>query len=157
MTGRRLLYPEEGFPPDVVVPLTADMAQVEDFYTDIPMGYRVPRLFEQAARVLVKVSSDIGAQKGWRRAGSLAQVLVGLPIGDAKKAVQRLYLDEGFMELDGRGYAYYLEFWPVCWLTDYHLEIWVQRALAITITPAEGAPFTIGGEPFTIDGIPFVL
>ncbi|MEN8444827.1 MAG: hypothetical protein ABG776_07435 [Cyanobacteria bacterium J06555_13] len=111
----------------------------------------------QSARLLVKVSSDIGAQKGWRRAGSLAQVLVGLPTGDPKKSVQRLYLDEVFIELDGRGYGYYLEFWPVCWLADYHLEIWAQQAFVIGVPPGQTEPFSIGGEPFTIDGVPLVI
>ncbi|MEO0884683.1 MAG: hypothetical protein AAFY54_01965 [Cyanobacteria bacterium J06648_10] len=133
-------------------PLTAALQKVDEFGTALPYAYRVPFFFASPARILIRVSSVIGEEQDWLRAGSLAQVLAGLP-GDPKKSVQRLYLDERFLELDGAGYSYYLEFWPVRWLSDYYLEVWAQLMPGVVLDDT----FTIGGEPFTIGGEPFTI
>ncbi len=87
------------------------------------MAHRVPLLFETPARVQIRISSQVGEDRGWTRAGLLAQVLFGLD-GDPKKDVSKLFIDEGFFVLDGAGFPYYLEFWPYRWLTDYVFEVW---------------------------------
>ncbi len=92
------------------------------------MAYRIPLLFSVPAQVVIKIESVLGSERGWLRAGSLAQILYPLP-GDPKKQVNRLYLDDAFFKLDGAGHAYYLEFWALRWLKDYYLEIWAQTAL----------------------------
>lgn len=126
-TTRKLLYPDSlsgSLPP---VTLTDSLEKIYVFGTALPMGHIVPLLFEAPSRVLIRVESTIGYENNWIRAGSLAQVLYGLP-GDPKKQVKRLYLDEVFFELDGAGHPYYLEFWALRWLADYYLEIWAQQA-----------------------------
>jgi hypothetical protein len=119
----KLLYPEPLSMALIPLALSASLSKVHVFGTSIPMAHRVPLLFETPARVQVRVSSLIGADRGWVRAGSLAQVLYGLD-GDPKKEVSRVFLDEGFYEFDGAGFSYYLEFWPYRWLTDYLFEVW---------------------------------
>jgi len=150
--SRKLVYPEPLFGPLPTFPLTDSLQKVDEFGTAIAFPYRVPFFFDAPARIIIKISSVLGDEKDWIRAGSLAQVLAGLP-GDPKKEVSRLYLDERFFEFDGAGYSYYLEFWPVRWLADYYFEIWAQRMPGAVVD----APFTIGGEPFTIGGEPFTI
>lgn len=123
----RLLYPEPlfgGLPP---VSLSSSLTKVHEFGTASPMAHRVPLLFNSPANILIRVDSVIGSEKEWVRAGSLAQVLYGLP-GDPKKQVSRLYLDEAFFELDGANFPYYLEFWSYRWIEDYFLEVWAQQS-----------------------------
>ena len=123
----RLLYPEPLSGNVPTVTLSNSLERVYNYGTAIAMGYAVPLLFDQPARVLIKVESFVGDQRGWLRAGSLAQVLYGLP-GRPKKQVERLYIDDAFFELDGAGHPYYLEFWALRWLEDYYLEVWAQVA-----------------------------
>lgn len=125
-TSRQLLYPEPYLGQIFPISLTSDLRKVYEFGTAIPVAHRIPLLFSAPARILIKIESVIGSEKGWIRAGSLAQVLYGLP-GEPKKTVKRLYLDELFVELDGSNYAYYLEFWSLRWVTDYYIEVWAQK------------------------------
>lgn len=126
--NRKLLYPNPLFGSLPAVSLSDSLERVYIFGTALPMGHLVPLRFDSPARVLIRVESMIGTQRNWFRAGSLAQLLYGLP-GNPKKLVKRLYLDEVFLELDGAGHPYYLEFWSLGWLSDYYLEIWAQRTL----------------------------
>ena len=153
---RRLLYPEPLFGGLPAVELTDDLTLVHSFGTAEPMAHRVPLMFENSAQVLVRVASAIGAENKWLRAGSLAQVL-SLEPGDPKKEVNRLYLDEAFFTLDGAGNPYYLEFWPVRWLSDYYLEVWAQLAKNAVVVIRGGEAFSLSGEPFTIDGIAILI
>jgi hypothetical protein len=155
MVTSKLLYPEPLGWPLPEVELNASMQKIDEFGTALPMAYRVPLLFNQPARLVVRVSSMIGTDRGWLRAGSLAQVLAELP-GDPKKTVKRLYLDEGFFEFDGSGVPFYLEFWPYRWISDYYFELWAQLAPR-QIVQIIGSFFTIDGEPFTVDGVGIIL
>ena len=125
----RLLYPaplSDSFPPLTPIVLSESLQSIHSFGTAEPLGHRVPFIFEEPARIVVRVESVIGEQRGWIRAGNIAQCLSGLP-GDPKKDVKQLYIDEGFFEFDGSGYPFYLEFWSYRWLSDYYLQIWAQR------------------------------
>ncbi|MEM9092243.1 MAG: hypothetical protein AAGC93_26365 [Cyanobacteria bacterium P01_F01_bin.53] len=124
--GSRLLFPEPlfgGLPP---LSLAASLTKAHEFGTASPVAHRVPLLFNAPAKVLLRVDSVLGSEKGWCRAGSLAQVLYGLP-GEPKKQVHRLYLDDAFFEFEGAGFSYYLEVWPYRWIEDYSLEVWAQQ------------------------------
>ena len=123
---RRLLYPEPLIGTLPTFSLTSAMEPIYQFGTALAMAHRVPLLFKSSMKLTVRVSSVIGEEKNWLKAGYLAQVLDGLP-GEPKKEVQQLYLDEGFFELEDAGYPFYLEFWPYRWLTDYFLELWAQQ------------------------------
>ncbi len=155
ISSRRLLYPDPytGGLPDVE--LSSTLEKVHEFGTAIPAAHRIPLIFSKPASVIIKIDSVIGAEKDWLRAGSLAQVLTALE--QPKKKVSRLYLDEAFLELDGSGYSYFLEFWPNKWLADYYLEVWARLTPARLILQLQGTPLTIGGEPFTIDGVILIL
>lgn len=126
----RLLYPRPLWGPLFPATVGADMAKVEDYLTFFPTARRVPLQFSGAVSLLVRVSSQIGSRNDWIRAGVLAQVLRGLPTGDANSQVRRIYLDDGFFKFDGDGFNFYFEFWPQVWLKDYRLEIWAQRTPA---------------------------
>lgn len=125
----RLLYPaplESSFPPIVPIGLTDSLQLIHNFGTAVALGHRVPFIFEERARIVIRVESTMGAQRGWIRSGNIAQCLYGLP-GDPKKEVKRLYFNERFFEFDGSGYPFYLEFWPYRWVSDYYLQLWAQR------------------------------
>lgn len=129
---RRLLYPGPFLGELSPTAVGDTLEKVYEFWTLEPVADRVMLRFDQSIRLLVAISSQIGEQKNWKYAGALAQVLADQPSalpGEPKKAVVRVYLDQRFLQLDGLGYSYYLEFWPVRWLTDYRLELWAQLAV----------------------------
>lgn len=126
----KILYPaslESSFPPIVPIALTESLQLVHNFGTAEVLAHRIPLIFDGPAHFLILIESNVAERRNWRWGGYLAQCLYDLP-GDPKKAVERLYIDEKFIKLDGAGYPYYLEFWPVRWLSDYYLEIWAQEA-----------------------------
>lgn len=154
----RLLYPaplSDSFPPPVSIVLSDSLQRVHNFGTAEALAHRIPLIFEVPARVLIRVESSIAERRGWKRSGVLAQCLFGLP-GDPKKEVERLYFDEKFIEFDGSGYPYYLEFWPYLWVTDYYIEVWAQTQQTVVVID-NGEAFTLGGEPFTIDGVALLI
>lgn len=155
----KLLYPGPSPNPSTssfpAVELSESLQRVYNFGTATAIAWRIPLMFESPARVMVHVESTIGNQRGWLRAGMLVQCLFG-PLGHPKKEVERLYLDEKFIELDGIGYPYFLEFWPYRWLKDYYLEIWAQLPQTIVVIN-NGEAFTIAGEPYTINGIAYLI
>ena len=153
---RRLLYPDPLVGSFPAIALSESMERIHQFGTALPMAHRIPLRFDSPARLLVRVESMVGTERNWLRAGSLAQIIYGLP-GDPKKKVSRLYLDEGFFEVDGAGFPYYFEFWPYRWISDYYLEVWAQLAPQPLLLRVEGTPLTFDGIIFTIDGVPLFL
>ena len=151
----QLIYPSRLFGSLPLRTVETDIQKVENYRTFSPRARRIPLRFNQPVSLLVRVYSDIGRRKDWIRAGSLAQVLAGLP-GDPKKAVKRLYLDEAFFTFEGGGYDFYFEFWPKKWITDYRLEVWAQldpgRPIVV-IDNASNQPLLINGQTFTLGGI----
>lgn len=125
----KILYPtplEDSFPPITPIALTESLRLVHNFGTAEALAHRIPLIFEVPGRFLIRIESTVGERRGWKWAGYLAQCLYDLP-GDPKKKVERLFIDEKFIQLDGASYPYYLEFWPVRWLSDYYLELWAQN------------------------------
>jgi hypothetical protein len=116
--------------------VNAQLSKIYDFRAARAVARRVPLLFDEQITLIVRVSSNIATNRGWIRAGSLAQCLKVSP-GDPKKEVNHLYFDESYFSLDGGGLQFYLEFWPYKWLSDYRLEIWAQRSPIII---SEGQP-----------------
>lgn len=150
--ARRLVYPEPLAANLPTVSVGSELELIHQYGSALPIGHQIPLLFDSPVRLVVRVSSVIGEERQWLRAGYLAQVLYGLP-GDPKRTVNRLYLDERFFEFDGAGYPFYFEFWPYRWLSDYFLEVWAASANSLPVEPSSEL-LTIDGEPFTINGVP---
>lgn len=87
--------------------------------------------------VIVKITSRIGAERGWRRAGYFVQFLLDTPISNPHKQIERVYLDTHYFSFSGDGFPYYFEFWPHIWIADYQIEIWVKLANPLSKAEAE--------------------
>ncbi|MFG6101668.1 hypothetical protein U2F10_05410 [Leptothoe sp. EHU-05/26/07-4] len=98
-------------------------------------GYRFAFKLNQSADVLVKVTSVIANQKGWHRAGYLANLLTGGPIREPIQAVERLYFGQQHISIAYTGLEHYLEFWPHVWITDYRIELWAKQQQHIELNP----------------------
>ncbi|MDV3350746.1 hypothetical protein QGP82_18705 [Leptothoe sp. LEGE 181152] len=101
-------------------------------------GYRFSFRLNQSADVLVKITSVIANQKGWHRAGYLANLLTGGPIRESVQAVERLYFGQQHVSIAYTGLEHYLEFWPHVWITDYRIELWAKAVLTAVVIPETG-------------------
>lgn len=101
-------------------------------------GHRFSFRLNQPADVLVKITSSIAHQKGWYRAGYLANLLTGGPIAEPVRAVERLYFGQQHLSIPYTGLDHYFEFWPHVWITDYRIELWAKKALTAIVIPAAG-------------------
>ncbi len=129
MSGRYgpVLYPSSYFGVFTSTLLSDTFERLTTYYTNAARGKLFTFELSLSASVLVKISSRIGADRGWKRAGYFVQSLRGTPIASPRKQVERVYLDNQYFSFTGDGFSYYFEFWPHTWLTDYQIEIWAKQ------------------------------
>lgn len=96
-------------------------------------GHRFGFRLNQPVDVLVKVTSTIATQKGWYRAGYLANLLTGAPMSEPVRDVERLYFGQQHLAIPYTGLSHYFEFWPHLWITDYTIELWAKQALVTSV------------------------
>ncbi len=149
-----LLYPSRIIGPLRSASLTTNFLKVYDWRTNFAMGRRIPLRFEVPIQILIRVSSRIGARRGWNRAGYLAQIIDLLP-GDPKGQISRLYFDDKFLSLNGNGNPFWLEFWAHSWLTDYRIELWAKLDPLPSVQCR--SLFTLDGEPLTVNGAELII
>lgn len=126
--GRRLVYPEPiGLETLPIKVLPEALELIYSLGSALPYGLRVPLSFNSPGQFFINISSVIADEKGWIRAGVLAHI-IATPSGDAKRTTRRAYIDNLALELSGKEFPYYLEFWPYRWISDYYFEIWAKRS-----------------------------
>ena len=145
--------------------LDSEFKRLDTKQTLTHQAYRFRFELGQPAQLLIAVSSKIATTKGWHRAGYLAHILQGTPIANPVASVERLYFGQQYLALPWSGLAYYLEFWPHVWISDYRIDIWAREAIAPQISlnsePQRGVLlFTTDSntpESFTFFGTPIIF
>ncbi|MEM1253282.1 MAG: hypothetical protein AAGI69_12685 [Cyanobacteria bacterium P01_H01_bin.21] len=109
--------------------LSSAFKQLDIRQTLTHQPYRFGVELEQPSQLLIKISSTIAVKKRWYRAGYLAHILRGTPISDPIASTQRVYFGQQYISFEWTGFAYYLEFWPHSWISDYRLELWAREGI----------------------------
>lgn len=100
-------------------------------------GHRFNFSLSEPADVLVSVSSQVADNRGWHRAGYLANMLTNAPMLDPVQQVERLYFGQQHLSVPYTGLPHYFEFWPHWWITDYRISLWAKRPVATTVDPPD--------------------
>ena len=116
--------------------LSAEFKRLDIRQTLTHQPYRFGFELEQPSQLLIKISSTIAIKKGWHRAGYLAHILTGTPITAPVSSTRRLYFGEQYISFEWTGLAYYLDFWPHTWISDYRLELWAREGIPTISTMA---------------------
>ena len=145
--------------------LTSVFRRLETKHTLSHQAHRFRFELQQPSQLLIKVSSNVATAKGWHRAGYLAHRLRGTPVTSPVADVEPVYFDPQYISFPWSGLAYYLEFWPHVWISDYRIDLWARETITpqtiVNSEPQAGVVWfdldSSGPEPFIFFGTPIIF
>lgn len=137
------------FSKPVGLPVGLTLQELNDQYVRLDFkwvashkGHRFGFRLNQPVDLLVKITSTLATQKGWYRAGYLANIITGAPISEPVQDVERIYFGQQHLSIPYTGLDHYFEFWPHLWIADYRIELWAKQALSAGVVIPEPEPAT---------------